>query len=1137
MRRILNAVMLVFLYCSMSVTTAQTVPGASSLRLMSPAGHAGAVDVMAIRSDATMVATGAADQRIHLWHLPTSRQWRSLAGHRAGIRSLAFSPDGTLLLSGDESGTVRIWRVADGAAMCKWDNADDRDSPVPRKQAAVKVGWVDNTTLWAVGQGGLARQWRLKGCAQVARIALHDSTTWDALRDATGWTVATQDAVLRLDLSGKQQWRLGLDIYPLSLHKKDALGALLLSDGRLLEFDQQGRLNNTAPVQLDARSTVVTPVADGWLASNGSLVVTRVRNARLQEFRPQDALEDPLHKIHHISLDRLVAVGSTVVAAGADGLLVMDERTLAVRQRIDVAGAAYPTVLAVSAASKRMLVAGISDAVLWDTTAGRPIGTLLLPVPKPTVTVARFSKDGRKLWLIARHFDAAARVHKELLFQYQLETNSFLPGVTLSDSVFEIAEDELRQRVMLATGTGLQTFSSVDLSAKGRLGSLKYAEHVDVDPTGTHLISASANDAELIDLTADKVVHHWPPTDSTYKAIGGAIQDARVGPSGKAVWFASANAVTAISSDGVQQWRSALAVDFRRRLALAPGAKSILVSGAVAAQLDASTGRVRAVEMASEAVSSAWMDSRSALMLGADGVVRLWQAGARTQLELRTSAGAAMPCRGEAGLCDEVPPWIVSSADGRFDLADFAAFPQLVWYRAGDPYHPLQLEWFASEAFTPRMLGHTLAGITYPAIEMTGRRLVPPQVRVTAMAPVPEDPKLLRIDVEVDLGSAPLGGVLLYRDGMRVARLGAAALARRGRVLTARFETVRMREDTSYIPMRFEAVAVDTDGIRGSAVLREYKLTAPANTTWTAPRTWVLNIGVNRHENPLFNLTYAANDAHRLGHALKQALGSGNLAQVTQVPLVSDVDPLAASKARIREALEILSGTSPRSKDPLLHTLDRAGPSDTVFISFAGHGFVGPDGEFYLVPGDTGAGNTREVSPALLSRSIASRELAQWLEGMDARRVILVLDACHAAAAVNAEGFVPGPMDSAGLGQLAYDKGFAVLVATQADDVALQSGRLQHGLLSYALAVDGLGSALADFSPRDGQVGYVEWLRYGTVRVPELVGLMKRGALPAAAGSRNLSVGLINTPPNAQTPSLFYFPRGRLDEHLLTVSK
>src|SRR5205823_1360183 len=100
--------------------------------------------------------------------------------------------------------------------------------------------------------------------------------------------------------------------------------------------------------------------------------------------------------------------------------------------------------------------------------------------------------------------------------------------------------------------------------------------------------------------------------------------------------------------------------------------------------------------------------------------------------------------------------------------------------------------------------------------------------------------------------------------------------------------------------------------------------------------------------------------------------------------------------------------------------------------------------------------------------------------------IVLIIDVCQSAAALGGDGFKPGPMGSLGLGQLAYDKGMMILAATQADNVALESGKMAHGLLSYALTHEGLENMSADFDPRDNKIELREWLRYAAGRVPDL---------------------------------------------------
>src|SRR6185503_8159147 len=97
----------------------------------------------------------------------------------------------------------------------------------------------------------------------------------------------------------------------------------------------------------------------------------------------------------------------------------------------------------------------------------------------------------------------------------------------------------------------------------------------------------------------------------------------------------------------------------------------------------------------------------------------------------------------------------------------------------------------------------------------------------------------------------------------------------------------------------------------------------------------------------------------------------------------------------------------------------------------------------------------------------------------------MIIDACHSAAAVQSEGFKPGPMGSRGLGQLAYDKRMKILAATQSDNIAREFRELNQSVLTYVLTKEGIQEGRADFKPIDQIVTLTEWLQYGEARVPK----------------------------------------------------
>ena len=210
-------------------------------------------------------------------------------------------------------------------------------------------------------------------------------------------------------------------------------------------------------------------------------------------------------------------------------------------------------------------------------------------------------------------------------------------------------------------------------------------------------------------------------------------------------------------------------------------------------------------------------------------------------------------------------------------------------------------------------------------------------------------------------------------------------------------------------------------------------------------------------------------------------------------------------------------------------SLGKAGPDDLVYITFSGHGVTGDNGRFHLFLSDIGRGDRRELNPAVFARTLDSVSLARRLLPVDAGNFVLVIDACNSAASVEADGFKPGPMGSRSLGQLAYDKAMRVLTASQAEAVALESRRLRHGLLTFALLHEGLAGGAADREPADEVVGFSELMKYAADRVPQLYDEIRDGTfVPQGRGFKVefRPQGRVGTTSLAQRPSLFDFSRG-----------
>ncbi len=548
----------------------------------------------------------------------------------------------------------------------------------------------------------------------------------------------------------------------------------------------------------------------------------------------------------------------------------------------------------------------------------------------------------------------------------------------------------------------------------------------------------------------------------------------------------------------------------------------ILIGGTQVRIYDFASGReIRRADLAGRLTGASPLtvsmsaDEHFLLVAGRDDAARL--------IEIESGKDAATIVQDQRG------GWAVVTPDGRFDTNMFGRSMPMHWVDDDDPFRILPIELFARQFYTPRLLADVLARRQPARLpDLAALNRAQPEVSIAAVEPqwqFPDDPVVRSADMvtvtvkvkeTIYLGrKSGVHDVRLFRDGQLVAHQSGAMKLDADGGATMAFPNIHLPRRG---PNVFSAYAFNADRVKSQTAETAFK--RPRATTATQPRAYVVAIGVNVVAKlPALTLRFAVNDARGIAEAMRGRLEQqGGYAGVDVALLVSDTNAPGASKGAIRDKLKQLAGI--------------VRPEDFVLVSFSGHGYTDDSGQFHIFPSDiVGSGKS------LPTGAISTGELTEWLRPIDAKEMVLLLDACHSAAGVEAGGFKAGPMGDAGLGQLAYDKKIRILAATQSADVALEHESLQKGLLSFALVDRGLNAGEADWLPKDGAVKLGEWLLFGVNEVPMLSEQIRTGKLPAmvvaapATGAVAKTRGLAAPQRSVQQkPALFDFAdRGDAD--------
>ena len=199
-------------------------------------------------------------------------------------------------------------------------------------------------------------------------------------------------------------------------------------------------------------------------------------------------------------------------------------------------------------------------------------------------------------------------------------------------------------------------------------------------------------------------------------------------------------------------------------------------------------------------------------------------------------------------------------------------------------------------------------------------------------------------------------------------------------------------------------------------------------------------VGINQYQNKKMVLNYALADAT----AFKDELEKDAKSVISNIKTYFITDN-EANKAGFESALNAVK--------------QNARAQDVFVFYYAGHGVIGKDKEFYLVPNDVS--DLKNVQAELESKGIPARVLQKYAIDIAAQKQLFILDACQSAGAFN-EMLSAGGDQQKSIAVVSRSTGTHWMAASGAQQFANEFSQLGHGAFTYVLLEALKGSAASN---------------------------------------------------------------------------
>ena len=359
--------------------------------LLTLTGHTGAVTSVAWSPDGNQLATGSADKTAGIWDASNGQEVMMLTGHGSYVSSIAWSPDGKRLATGGADKTAKIWDASRGQELLTLTG---------HTIEVYSVAWRPDGKQLATGSWDFtAKVWNTGTDTELVSLIGHSDSVSSVIWSPDGMRLATgsPDKTAKIWDAGT-----GRELLTLTGHTGAVTGVAWSPDGRRLAT---ASADNTAKIwNVETGEELLTLRGHGGKVSSvawspdGRRLATASedKSAKIWDALTGLALQSLSNHIESVSSvtwspnGRLLATQTEF-----GGVQIWDaERAIDLRQ-LGNSGYSFGSVVTWSPDGKRIALACLYGAKLWDAATGEKLSTLT--GHSSIVFSAAWSPDSRRL--------------------------------------------------------------------------------------------------------------------------------------------------------------------------------------------------------------------------------------------------------------------------------------------------------------------------------------------------------------------------------------------------------------------------------------------------------------------------------------------------------------------------------------------------------------------------------------------------------------------------------------------------------------------------------------------------------------------------------------------------------------------